>query len=205
MTERHTEHTSRRRSKGGATLRTGPIVKSVANEESTRRKGRAAGVFATVEVAGRHKLAGAGYLEDISTLLGGRMVLGSSIESELKAHELLHRGLPRRVLTSLVEKLRDIPIIEVSEALGMSLRTLQRHKSAPVELLDVQQSGRAWKFAEILAKATRVLGSQEEAEQWLKRPAIGLDQVRPIDLLTTPAGVKLVEEYLGRLEYDVYT
>jgi len=87
----------------------------------------------------------------------------------------------------------------------MSVRTLQRHKSAPDELLDVQQSGRAWKFAEILAKATRVLGSQEEAERWLKRPAIGLNQQRPIDLLTTPAGVKLVEEYLGRLEYDVYT
>ncbi len=63
----------------------------------------------------------------------------------------------------------------------------------------------AVKFAEILAKATPVLGSQEEAEQWLKRPAIGLDQQRPVDLLTTPAGVKLVEDYLGRLEYDVYT
>ncbi len=60
-------------------------------------------------------------------------------------------------------------------------------------------------FAEILAKATRVLGSQEEAEQRLKRPAIGLNRQRPIDLLTTPAGVKLVEDYLGRLEYDVYT
>jgi putative toxin-antitoxin system antitoxin component (TIGR02293 family) len=65
--------------------------------------------------------------------------------------------------------------------------------------------GRARKFPEILAKATRVLGSQEEAGRWLRRPAIGLDQQRPIDLLTTPAGVKLVEDYLGRLEYDVYT
>ena len=44
-------------------------------------------------------------------------------------------------------------------------------------------------FAEILAKATRVLGSQDEAEQWLERPAIGLNQERPVDLLTTPAGV----------------
>jgi putative toxin-antitoxin system antitoxin component (TIGR02293 family) len=98
-----------------------------------------------------------------------------------------------------------IQIDEATEALGMSVRTLQRHKNMPVVLLDVQQSGRTWKFAEILAKATRVLGSQEAAEQWLKSPAIGLDQRRPIDLLTTPAGVKLVEDYLGRLEYDVYT
>ena len=28
---------------------------------------------------------------------------------------------------------------------------------------------------------------------------------RPIDLLSTPAGVKLVEEFLGRLKYGVYT
>ena len=78
-------------------------------------------------------------------------------------------------------------------------------KNTPAAHLDVQQSGRAWKFAEILARATRVLGSQDEAEQWLRRSAIGLDQQRPIDLLTTPAGVKLVEDYLGRLEYDGYT
>lgn len=144
-------------------------------------------------------------MQTVSDLLGGRRVLGATIESEMDAHALLNRGLPRGALTSLIEKLHDIPVIEVSEALGMSVRTLQRHKSTPVELLDVQQSGRAWKFAEILAKATRVLGSQEEAERWLKRPAIGLNQQRPIDLLTTPAGVKLVEEYLGRLEYSVYT
>ncbi len=118
---------------------------------------------------------------------------------------MLRRGLPRGALTSLIEKLHVIHADGVFEALGMSVRTLQRHKAAPDVLLDAQQSGRTWKFAEILAKATRVLGSQEEAEQWLERPAIGLDQERPIDLLTTPAGVKLVEDYLGRLEYDVYT
>jgi putative toxin-antitoxin system antitoxin component (TIGR02293 family) len=144
-------------------------------------------------------------LQAISDLLGGHRILGSTVKSELDAHALLHRGLPRGAVTSLLEKLHVIPFIAVSEALGVSLRTLQRHKSAPIALLDVQQSGRAWKFAEILTKATRVLGSQEEAEQWLERPAIGLDQQRPVDLLTTPAGVKLLEDYLGRLEYDVYT
>jgi putative toxin-antitoxin system antitoxin component (TIGR02293 family) len=59
--------------------------------------------------------------------------------------------------------------------------------------------------AEILVKATTVFGAQEKAIQWLHRPAIGLDHRRPLDLLATPAGVKLVEQYLGRLEYGVYT
>jgi len=61
------------------------------------------------------------------------------------------------------------------------------------------------KLAEILAKATAVLGSKEDAEQWLEKPAIGLDQRKPMDLLATPAGVEMVEDYLGRLEYGVYT
>ncbi|MCP1838249.1 putative toxin-antitoxin system antitoxin component (TIGR02293 family) [Bradyrhizobium sp. USDA 4524] len=86
----------------------------------------------------------------------------------------------------------------------MSLRTFQRRKDAPDKPLSQEQSGRTWKFAEILAKATDVFGSQEEAEQWLERPAIGLDQRRPIDLLVTPAGVELVEQYLTRLAYGVY-
>jgi len=144
-------------------------------------------------------------LQETSDLLGGSQILGSQIKSELDAHELLHRGLPRAALSKLVDNLHVIQVDEATEALGMSLRTLQRHKNTPVEHLDVQQSGRTWKFAEILAKATRVLGSQGEAELWLKSPAIGLDRKRPIDLLTTPAGVKLVEDYLERLEYDVYT
>jgi putative toxin-antitoxin system antitoxin component (TIGR02293 family) len=154
--------------------------------------------------AADHKI-GAGYLDEVSTLLGDRSVLGSIIESDLEAHELLQHGLPRAALNSLVDNLHVISVDEASEALGVSVRTLQRHKNTPAEHLDVQQSGRAWKFAEILAKATHVLGSQDEAEQWLKRPAIGLDRQRPVDLLTTPAGAKLVETYLGRLEYGVYT
>jgi putative toxin-antitoxin system antitoxin component (TIGR02293 family) len=145
------------------------------------------------------------YFEDVFTLLGGSKILGSTIHSELDAHELLQRGLPRVALSKLVDNLHVIQVDEATEALGMSVRTLQRHKNTPVVRLDVQQSGRTWKFAEVLAKATRVLGSQDEAEQWLRRPAIGLDQKRPIDLLTTPAGVQLVEDYLGRLEYNVYT
>jgi putative toxin-antitoxin system antitoxin component (TIGR02293 family) len=56
----------------------------------------------------------------------------------------------------------------------------------------------------LLTKATAVFGTQDEAEQWFERPAIGLNQKRPIDLLTTPAGVKIVEDHLERLAYGVY-
>jgi putative toxin-antitoxin system antitoxin component (TIGR02293 family) len=177
----------------------------MAKKSRAAEKRSRSGVGLGVRVGDSRKGSEASYFMEISNLLGGRRVLGASVESELDAHALLNRRLPGEALSTLVGSFLVIQFDDASEALGMSLRTFQRHKSAPVMLLSVEQSGRAWRFAEILAKATLALGSQQEAERWLKRPAIGLDQERPIDLLTTPAGAKMVEDYLGRLEYDVYT
>jgi putative toxin-antitoxin system antitoxin component (TIGR02293 family) len=67
------------------------------------------------------------------------------------------------------------------------------------------RTSRSTKIHHALARATKLFGSQAAAEQWLEQPAIGLDQRRPIDLMTTPAGLELVEDYLGRIGYGVYT
>jgi putative toxin-antitoxin system antitoxin component (TIGR02293 family) len=85
-----------------------------------------------------------------------------------------------------------------------NFRAAQRRKKTAEKPLSQEQSGRTWKFAEVLTKAMAIFGTQKEAEQWLERPAIGLDQRRPIDLLATPAGAKIVEDFLDRLEYGVY-
>ncbi len=61
-----------------------------------------------------------------------------------------------------------------------------------------------WKLAEILAHAIALFGSRREAEEWLVRPAMALDERSPLDLLATPAGLQLVEDLLQRLEYGVY-
>jgi putative toxin-antitoxin system antitoxin component (TIGR02293 family) len=58
--------------------------------------------------------------------------------------------------------------------------------------------------AAILIKAIEVFGSKEDAELWLRSPAMGLDGQRPIDLLRSPEGNRLVEEFLFRLEHGVY-
>jgi putative toxin-antitoxin system antitoxin component (TIGR02293 family) len=145
-------------------------------------------------------------LRRVAAILGGPRVLKWKLRDPLDAHELLLRGLPGVALTYLVDSLALLnDPVSLEKAVGISLRTLQRRKGHPAKPLSQEQSGRIWKFAEILAKATAVLGSRTEAEQWLERPAIGLDQRRPIDLLATAAGVEIVENYLERLEYGVYT
>src|SRR5580700_275191 len=126
----------------------------------------------------------------VAALLGGAKVLRHSLRGPLDVHEALSRGLPREALTHLIDKvsvLHDPAVLD--RAIGVSLRTAQRFKAVPGKPLSREQSGRVWKFAEILAKATEVFGSQQDAEQWLERPAMGLDQRRPLDLLATPAGI----------------
>lgn len=209
----HVRRTPQRCSTGREAHEGAPITKS--HEEPKRGFMREIGDAATIEGAADNNVATASTMSvatagnevmaTATALLGGRKVIGAVLENDLDVHEMLRRGLPRAALSRLVGNLHVIGVGEASEAVGVSLRTLQRHKHAPVAPLNLEQSGRTWKFAEVLAKATRVLGSQDEAEAWLRRPAIGLNQRRPVDLLTTPAGAKLVEDYLGRLEYDVYT
>lgn len=140
-------------------------------------------------------------------LLGGAETIRHPVTTRLDAHDLLAEGLPARALTHLVG---EVALLQGSadameRAIGISLRTFQRRKRDDEDaLLSPDQSGRAWKFAEILSRATDILGSRAAAEGWLTAPAIGLDRRRPIDLLATPAGVEAIEDYLTRMDYGVY-
>lgn len=165
-------------------------------------------------------------------LLGSERSLKEHVISRLDVHDLLEHGLPTAALEHLI---RTLTVLKVSpnegieKAIGMSIRTLQRHKhvqrvrqasrvksrkptsgagkmtAQAATRLNREQSGRVWKFAEILARASEVFGSQRAAEQWLESPAMALEQRKPMDLLSTPAGVEAVEQHLTRIEYGVYT
>ena len=154
----------------------------------------------------RDTTEGAVELRKVAALLGGTRVLKHEVSGQLDAHEMIVRGLPARALSHLIGELIVMePTTSLENAIGISLRTFQRRRAMPSKPLSTEQSSRSWKFAEILSKATTIFGSQEEAEQWLERPAIGLNQRRPIDLLASSAGLELVEDHLGRLEYGVYS
>ena len=137
-------------------------------------------------------------------LLGGSRVLHRRVTSNEDAHELVVRGIPAEAMTRLFAAVVTLSTEAVRAAIGISERSLARRKAAPKTLLPVDESERLWRFAEILAHATQVFGSQGEAEHWLARPAIGLDNRKPIDLLRTHPGARLVAEYLTRIEHGVY-
>ena len=69
----------------------------------------------------------------------------------------------------------------------------------------MEQSDRAWRLSELLVKATELFGSRQEAERWFDTPAPALDRKKPIELMTSSVGARMVEQLLGRIEYGVYT
>ena len=90
-------------------------------------------------------------LQRVAALLGGARILRRTLKNPLDAHEMLLEGLPGRALAYLVDGFLIIrPTVSFEKAVGMSLRTFQRRKGAPTRPLSPEQSGRTWKFAEIL-------------------------------------------------------
>lgn len=137
--------------------------------------------------------------------LFGEDNLDRPLDTPLAAHDLILHGIPAAALQHLIGRLEVLDKTEgLEKAVGMSLRTFQRRKDAPSRPLSPEQSGRAWVFAEILARAMATFGSLSEAEHWLDRPALALDGRRPIDLLATPAGTELVSDLIEQLDLGVY-
>jgi putative toxin-antitoxin system antitoxin component (TIGR02293 family) len=137
-------------------------------------------------------------------LLGGRRVLRRQVATAADAHELVLRGIPAKAMTRLFAGVLSLSSSVLLATIGVSERSFARRKAAPKTRLPVGESERLWRFAEVLAHATRAFRAQAEAERWLDQAAIGLDHRKPIDLLRTHPGTRLVSDYLTRIEHGVY-
>ena len=60
------------------------------------------------------------------------------------------------------------------------------------------------RFVHVLKQAEKTLESLPEATAWLYRQIPSLNSQRPIDLLDTEPGHKLVEQTLLQIEYGIY-
>jgi putative toxin-antitoxin system antitoxin component (TIGR02293 family) len=136
----------------------------------------------------------------VERVLGKRLKLNSPID----VHDRIEEGFPRILMIHLVDGLSVLRPDESFRALNVSARTWHRIKAEPGARLDKDHSSRVWNLAEVLAKAQEVLGSREDAEQWLAAPAVGLNSRRPIDLLATPQGTELVKTLLNQMAHGVY-
>ncbi|KIR18140.1 hypothetical protein PFLU4_15290 [Pseudomonas fluorescens] len=133
------------------------------------------------------------------------LLSGKDSDDRMEIYRAVRKGFSLQSVLNMVEnsevyKRRGV----LSKIVGTSERTLARRLKAPNEVLTAEQSTRALNYAEVLEKATAVLGSRELAEQWMAKPARGLDGETPIDLISNSVGYELVTDFLTRIEYGVY-
>ncbi|MEX5562596.1 antitoxin Xre/MbcA/ParS toxin-binding domain-containing protein [Pseudophaeobacter sp. 1A16562] len=142
----------------------------------------------------------------VCNLLGGSKVIKRPVRTPLEAHDMIADGLPLKALLFLVDRVQVLKTGgTLHKAIGFSHCALVRRKpGGQRKTLSTELGSRIWRFADILSRASDVLGDQKLAEAWLLEPALGLNQRRPIDLLGTAIGTKAIEDHIARMDYGIY-
>ena len=117
--------------------------------------------------------------------------------------EATEAGLPESELTVLQHSL-DVSSERLLPLVGLSKATFHRRKTTGANLTPLV-SDRVVRFALLLSKAIKVLGSKDDANKWLNSPQLGLAGAVPLDYAKSEVGAREVENLLGRIEYGVYT
>ena len=121
--------------------------------------------------------------------------------SPLELIDTIRKGLKKEAVDRLSEAL-EIGPPEISRFLHISPRTLHRYK--PGETLSLDVSDHLFQVFKVYERAVEVFGGNKKALRWLKYPSLALGNTAPLDLLDTSAGVEMVVDELGRIEYGVF-
>ena len=132
--------------------------------------------------------------------LGGSQALGREIRSDFDLDDAIRHGLPLETIESVVRT----GALRASElhALVIPRRTLA-HRKRLGKPLSAQQSDRLTRVVRVVARADEAIGDVAKAKRWLRKPNRGLQGRRPLDLLASDVGVRIVEQLLGRIEHGL--
>ncbi len=124
--------------------------------------------------------------------------------NDLELHEAVVNGVEVLKLLRFIRDHKAMTIDELAPALRVSKRTLSRLTEGESTTLSVSQGEGLVGLLQSIQLGTRVFGSQPAALEWFRKPAIGLEGKRPIELLSTSFGTALVLDLLTRIQYGVY-
>jgi putative toxin-antitoxin system antitoxin component (TIGR02293 family) len=136
----------------------------------------------------------------VEDLLGGAKLLGFTINSNLDLFEAGRRGIPKKALLHLAERL-NLSLKVLAELVHVTERTLQRKRDQ--EVLSKPVSEQALQLAEVYARGEEVFGAEEKLNSWLRQPNLALGGHPPLELLSSRFGAEMVLDELGRIEHGV--
>ncbi len=140
-----------------------------------------------------------------------------SLTTDLDLARAVARGLPVSRVSRLTTPDPTDGGLTPSEVDELVIPGERSPSAARRQRLTVEESNRLARVAQVLAAAFETFGgdladrvgetSREAARRasvWLRRPHRALDGELPLALCTTDAGVRLVEDALGRVAYGVF-
>ena len=129
--------------------------------------------------------------------LGGYGAIGYKIRSDADLVKAVEAGFRPDSLAALAKG--GVTDQEIA-ALVINPRTLS-HRRAKGERLTVDESDRAARLARTVALADRTFANPDKANRWLHKELRVLDGRRPIDLVRTQVGARIVEDVLMRIAW----
>ena len=140
--------------------------------------------------------------EEVAEYLGGRRVLSRTVESDFDLMSLVQDRVPVEAIQAVTEA----AILDSEEIyeLVVPRRTLSKRRSTTGRLT-TEESDRLVRVVRIIALARETFQNAGKSAGWLRRANRSLGGRRPIDLLKTDNGSRLVEAVLGRIGYGVYS
>ena len=140
---------------------------------------------------------------DTVAFLGGVRVFGRPLVSESDLAAEIARGFPPAALDTVLDTLRSdlISLTSIYEVVG-DAQTLQRKLQQHAQLSS-EESERLARLARVAVRTAEALGSTEKGTRSLAKANRALDGRRPLDMLATEDGARLVADVLGRIEHGV--
>jgi putative toxin-antitoxin system antitoxin component (TIGR02293 family) len=139
---------------------------------------------------------------DVVEMLGGRVVIRAEVSSELDLAHAVAEGLPTGSLKSMIA--RGVLSAPESERYVIPRRTLA-HRRRRHEPLSPEESDRLAQIARVATIAEDTFQNHQKAAVWLRRDNRALGGHKPIELLATSTGARLVEDVLGRIATGVFS
>ncbi len=127
-------------------------------------------------------------------------LIGPVLHSDFHVADIVESGLPTGSLAQLKE--HGLTFTEISEII-ISPRTL-KHRNARKERLSDDETDRMMRVARTLSLANSVFGNPAKALKWLRTESAEMGGRRPMSMLRTDAGGRLVENRLWQIDEGVF-
>lgn len=135
-------------------------------------------------------------------ILGGKHFMPTVPKSDFEYVKIAHNGIKKQSVTRLAE-LMNIPMKDMAGLLNISYKTLGRKKET--DILDSISSSISIEIAETISKGLSVFEDSGKLSRWLQKENRALQGEKPINLLNTPTGIKMINTLLGRIEDGIYS